>query len=149
MALTKVWIRTLADGLIRADQVVGLHTHAAPSVAGTPQRWLVDAVLSVPAGSGTPEEWHMTVLHRTLLQTDRRPLAAPETLARLLASLDEADAAGVITPMPAQPPRSDAGASGVRFSFASFDEQREPATADSSNRESAHPGQATQAETRA
>lgn len=134
MALTKVWIRTLADGLIRADQVIGLATHPAPSIAGSRPRWLLDATLAVPVGSGAAEEWNVTVLHRTLLQTDDKPLAAPETLARLLASLDAADAAGVITPASAEPPHTEPTAAGIRFVFDSFEDTPVPDTTVTSNR---------------
>jgi hypothetical protein len=36
MELTNVWLRTLGDGLIRADQIVGALTHRTPAVAGKP-----------------------------------------------------------------------------------------------------------------
>ena len=97
MSLTNVWVQTWADGLLRADQIVGIDAHPTPELAGKPSRWLVDAVLAAPVGSGTREQWGVTVLHRTLIQTGREPHDAPLALARLLAQLDLVSAAGVIT----------------------------------------------------
>jgi hypothetical protein len=97
VSLSNVWVQTLADGLVRADQVVGIEAHQTPDVRGKPSRWLFDIVLSPPVGSGTREDWNVTVLHRTLIQTAEHPGSAPVTLARLLAQLDAISAAGIIT----------------------------------------------------
>lgn len=98
MALSNVWIQTLTDGLLRADQVTGIAVHRTPALSGKPSRWLVDVVLPISAGSGTGDTWTTGSLHRTLTQTHDRPDQAPETLARLLAQLDAVNAAGIITP---------------------------------------------------
>jgi hypothetical protein len=103
--LTNVWVQTWADGLLRADQIVGIDAHPTPAMAGKPSRWLVDAVLAAPIGSGTAEQWGVTVLHRTLIQVGREPRDAPLALARLLAQLDLVSAAGVIT-VEAEPARA-------------------------------------------
>jgi hypothetical protein len=97
VSLVNVWMKTWADGLVRADQIVGIDAHPTPAIAGKPSRWLVDAVLAAPVGSGSSEQWGMTVLHRTLVQTGTEPRDAPVALARLLAQLDLVSAAGVIT----------------------------------------------------
>ncbi|MEU4253415.1 hypothetical protein AB0F15_39075 [Amycolatopsis sp. NPDC026612] len=120
MGLTKVWLATLSDGLIRADQVVGLTAHATPALTGKPPRWLFDATIRAPAGSGSVDGWDMGILHRTLIQTPAEPVGAPEALARLLARLDGEDAAGVIAAA------ADGGgrtrpASIVRFAFHPFE----------------------------
>ncbi len=121
MGLTKVWLATLSDGLIRADQVVGLTAHATPALTGKPPRWLFDATIRAPAGSGSVDGWDVGILHRTLIQTPAEPVGAPEALARLLARLDGEDAAGVI----AAAPDGGAGtrpASIVRFAFHPFED---------------------------
>lgn len=97
MSLTNVWVQTQGDGLVRADQVVGIDAHQTPALSGKPPRWLLDVVLSASIGSGTREGWGVTVLHRTLLQTSEDPGDAPAALARLLAQLDLVNAAGLIT----------------------------------------------------
>lgn len=117
MGLDKVWVRTLSDGLLRADQIVGLTAHATPSLPGKSPRWLLDATVTVPAGSGTGGNgWDIGILHRTLIQTAAEPAGAPEALARLLASLDQPETAGIITPSAAGAPAT----SGVRFTFTPF-----------------------------
>jgi hypothetical protein len=114
MGLAKVWVRTLSDGLLRADQIVGLTAHATPSLPGKAPRWLLDVTLAVPAGSGVDGSgWDIGILHRTLVQTPGEPVGAPEALARILARLDEPGTAGIITPSTAAP-------STVRFTFESF-----------------------------
>jgi hypothetical protein len=105
VSLANVWVQTWADGLVRADQIVGIEAHPTPAVAGKPSRWLVDAVLATPVGSGAPDHWGITALHRTLIQTGREPRDAPQALARLLAQLDLVSAAGVIT-VSAEPTRT-------------------------------------------
>lgn len=122
MGLDKVWIQTLSDGLLRADQVVGLTSHATPSLPGKAPRWLLDATVAVAAGSGAGgNTWDIGILHRTLAQTADEPTEAPEALARLLARLDQPGVAGIITP--------SATRHGVEFSFTSFAEDTaEPAS---------------------
>jgi hypothetical protein len=97
VSLTNVWVQTQGDGLVRADQVIGIDAHCTPALSGKPGRWLLDVVLASSTGSGTRDGWTVTVLHRTLVQTSRDPGDAPAALARLLAQLDLVSAAGVIT----------------------------------------------------
>ncbi|MHA6783497.1 hypothetical protein ACVGOW_21280 [Pseudonocardia saturnea] len=97
MSLTNVWVQTQGDGLVRADQVVGIDAHQTPALTGKPSRWLLDVVLSASIGSGSREGWVVTALHRTLVQTPDDPGDAPQALARLLAQLDLVSAAGIIT----------------------------------------------------
>ncbi|ANN18789.1 hypothetical protein SD37_26320 [Amycolatopsis orientalis] len=125
MGLERVWIRTLSDGLLRADQVIGLTAHATPSIPGKAPRWLLDATVSLPAGSGTTSGWDIGILHRTLIQTSAEPVEGPELLARLLARLDAPGTAGIIDPVAA---RSAGDAGTVRFDFHSFTEDQETAT---------------------
>ena len=129
MSLTNVWVQTLADGLVRSDQIAGIDAHQTPGLRGKPSRWLLDIVLTTPVGSGTREDWNATVLHRTLIQTSEQPSSAPLALARLLAQLDTICAAGVITVErkgaadAASGPgeeRLAADAGGVRFRFVPF-----------------------------
>lgn len=117
MSLHSVWIRTLGDGLIRADQVIGITTHRTPSLTGKPGHWLLTAALSVPTGSGNADGWDLTSLHRTLLQTDTEPRHAPEALARVLATLAGSGTAGILTPVLSGPDRAE-----VRFDFTPFDQ---------------------------
>ena len=110
MSLTNVWVQTQGDGLVRADQIVGIKAHQTPALAGKPARWLFDVVLTSSIGSGTREGWDVTVLHRTLIQTGEDPGDAPAALARLLSQLDLMSAAGTITTTtrePAGPPDTD------------------------------------------
>ncbi len=97
MALGRVWVQTLGDGLVRADQITGIDAHQTPALTGKPARWLLDVVLAVPIGSGRREDWTVTALHRTLIQTGHDPSPAAPALARLLAQLDVIHAAGIIT----------------------------------------------------
>jgi hypothetical protein len=97
MVLTNVWLHTLGDGLIRADQIVGALARRTPAVAGKPAHWLLTVVLPMTTGSGQPDIWVTSPLHRTLIQTSDEPADAPEDLTRLLSQLDATDAAGVIT----------------------------------------------------
>ena len=73
MSLTNVWVQTQGDGLVRADQIVGIKAHQTPALAGKPARWLFDVVLTSSIGSGTREGWDVTALHRTLIQTGEDP----------------------------------------------------------------------------
>jgi hypothetical protein len=129
VGLGNVWLQTSADGLVRADQVVGIEAHQTPALTGKPPRWLLDVVLPVTIGSGTRGDWAATVLHRTLIQTTDDPGAAAATLARLLAQLDLVNATGVITTGRAETASSPAGPAGeqlvtasgpVRFRFTPF-----------------------------
>jgi hypothetical protein len=97
VSLSNVWIQTAADGLVRADQIVGIEAHQTPALTGKPARWLLDVVLPVAIGSGSREAWGVSVLHRTLIQTGDDPGPATTALARLLAQLDHVSAIGVIT----------------------------------------------------
>ncbi|WP_250550536.1 hypothetical protein [Pseudonocardia sp. H11422] len=107
------------DGLVRADQIVGIDAYPTPEIAGKPSRWLLDVSLAVPVGSGGPGGWEITSLHRTLAQTSVEPGGAPLVLAKLLAELDAAEAAGVLR---AVTDRVATGVSGdVRFTFDPFD----------------------------
>jgi hypothetical protein len=97
MGLSAVWIKTLGDGLVRADQIVGVHARRTPAISGKPSHWLLNAVLPLTAGGGQLDTWATSPLHRTLIQTSDEPLDGPEHLARLLAQLDAVNAAGTIT----------------------------------------------------
>ena len=127
MSLTNVWLQTQGDGLVRADQVVGIDAHQTPALTGKPARWLLDVVLAAPVGSGQRGDWGLDVLHRTLMQTGQAPGDAPAVLARLLAQLDGINAAGIITVGRQDTPearRADDGleveSSVLRFRFAPF-----------------------------
>jgi hypothetical protein len=97
VTLTNVWLETLADGLVRADLIVGVHSHRTPSLAGKPSRWLLDVVLPGATGSGQQESWAVGPVHRTVIQSTEHPHHAPQHLVRLLAQLDATNAAGIIT----------------------------------------------------
>ncbi|OXM63575.1 MULTISPECIES: hypothetical protein [Amycolatopsis] len=125
MALENVWIRTLGDGLVRADQIIGISNHRTPSMTGKPGRWLLTVALPVATGSGSADGWGLTNLHRTLVQTDQEVAGAPDRLARLLAQLAAVDTAGVITATPCGPDRSD-----VRFEFSRFEGEAAPAASE-------------------
>lgn len=116
MALDRVWIRTLGDGLIRADQVIGISTHRTPALSGKPGRWLLTAALGMPAGSGSSEGWDLTNLHRTLAQADAEPKHAPEALAQVLARFTTSSTAGILIPVVCDSARGE-----VRFDFTPFD----------------------------
>ena len=78
MGLSSVWLQTLGDGLIRADQIVGVHARRTPAITGKPSHWLLNVVLPLSTGSGQPDTWVTSPLHRTLIQTSHEPLDAPE-----------------------------------------------------------------------
>jgi hypothetical protein len=127
MSLSNVWLQTQGDGLVRADQVVGVDAHQTPALTGKPARWLLDIVLATPVGSGQRGDWGIDALHRTLVQTSEPPGDAPAELARLLSQLDAINGAGIVTvvrqgkagrePGDAQP---GAVSPGVEFRFAAF-----------------------------
>jgi hypothetical protein len=87
MSLSNVWLQTQGDGLVRADQVVGIDAHQTPALTGKPGRWLLDIVLATPVGSGQRGDWGIDALHRTLVQASQPPEDAPAELARLLSQL--------------------------------------------------------------
>jgi hypothetical protein len=97
VSLTNVWLQTWGDGVVRADQVIGIDGHQTPALTGKPAHWLLDVVLPASTGNGTRGDWTVTALHRTLVQTSQQPGDAATVLARLLAQLDTINAAGVIT----------------------------------------------------
>ena len=126
MGLTNVWVRTLSDGLIRADHIMGIDAHRTPPLAGsTHAHWLLDAILPAPVGSGRGDVWDLSALHRTLLQTPEEPVEGPVSLARLLAQLDAVDAAGVIV-LTAVPAPGDPSRSLPQFSFVPFPTTTDP-----------------------
>lgn len=108
-----IWIRTLSDGLVRADHVIAITAHRTPSIVGKPSRWLLDVALAVPAGSGNNDGWDIADLHRTILQTDDEPRGAVESLAKTLRRLSREDAAGIVRAV-----RTDSGE--IRFEFDEF-----------------------------
>jgi hypothetical protein len=133
MGLDRVWLQTLGDGLVRADQITGIDAHQTPALTGKPARWLLDVVLGVPIGSGHRDGWTVTALHRTVIQTGHDPSPAAPALARLLAQLDVINAAGIITASlvtdrgargegAAKADDGTAVAGGVRLRFAPFAE---------------------------
>jgi hypothetical protein len=119
VSLSNVWVQMFDGSLVRADQVVGIELHRTPEIAGKPSRWLLDVVLpvSVGSGGGAHEGWRTAALHRTLTQSSSPPGEAPPALARLLARLDAADAAGVVR---AEVTRTGADAGSVRVGFTAF-----------------------------
>jgi hypothetical protein len=128
MSLANVWVQTQGDGLVRADQIVGIEAHQTPELTGKPAHWLVDVVLPAPIGSGNRELWTLNVLHRTLIQTSDDPADAPAALARLLAQPDLINATGIIS-TGRERPVADAGPAvedvvvgtgRVRFRFVPF-----------------------------
>ena len=69
-SLTNMWVQTAADGLVRADQIVGIDAHQTPALSGKPARWLLDVVLPASIGSGTPDGLAVTAVHHP--DPDRR-----------------------------------------------------------------------------
>jgi hypothetical protein len=124
VTLTNVWLQTQSDGLVRADQVVGVDVHQTPALPGKAPHWLLDIVLPASIGSGAHGEWDVTVLHRTLAQTGEQPGDAAAALARMLADLDAVDAAGIITTSRRRPAAGhddpDPAAMSLRFRFVPF-----------------------------
>jgi hypothetical protein len=116
MGLHQVWIRTLDDGLVRADQVVEVLAHQTTAFAGKPSRWLLDVVTLASQGGGTAGHWNLGASHRTLVQTDDEPHGTTHRLVELLWELDTDDAAGIVTVR-----RTAGGRSGaVEVGFAPF-----------------------------
>jgi hypothetical protein len=124
VSLTNVWVQTPADGLVRADQVIGIEAHTTAGVRDTPSHWLLDVVLTTSVGSGFRESWNVTALHRTLAQTAFAPGGASVALARLLAQLDGISAAGVINvekdDSAVNPQGLTTSSGGIRFRFVPF-----------------------------
>ncbi|NIJ12063.1 hypothetical protein FHU38_002407 [Saccharomonospora amisosensis] len=117
MGLKNVWISTLSDGLIRADQVVGIESHRTPELTGKVSRWLLDVTLAVPAGSGNTDGWDVAELHRTLAQSDTEPRGVPGELARTLDRLGEEDEGGVLSVV--------ARDGALRLEFTPFEQERD------------------------
>lgn len=122
MALHRVWIATASDGLVRADRVIGIGSHETPRIAGKTPHWLLVVNLEVTAGSGDRAGWDVGILDRTLCQSGHPQDEAPVELAQLLARLDQADAAGVVT---ARTGRDTGGR--VTFTFTPFPRPAAPA----------------------
>ena len=78
MSLTNVWLHTLDDEMIRADQIVGIHTHHTPPQVGKPSRWLLNVVLPTPLGTGRLDGRAFSALHRTLIHTPTHPPTPPQ-----------------------------------------------------------------------
>jgi hypothetical protein len=97
VGLSRMWIQTLDDGLVRADHVVEILAHRTASFAGKPARWLLDVATAASQGAGTAAQWNLGASHRTLAQTADEPRGAARRLARLLCDLDTRDAAGIIS----------------------------------------------------
>lgn len=124
MSLTNVWVQTGSDGLVRADQVVGIEAHSTAGLRDTQSHWLLDVVLTTSVGSGYREAWNVTALHRTLAQTTAAPEGASVALARLLAQLDTVSAAGVVTTEKVGARQNDVlstSAGSIRFRFVPFE----------------------------
>ena len=118
MSLAKVWVRTVSDGLVRADRIIGISAHPTPALSGKPAHWLLDATLAISVGSGDAADgWAVAALHRTLIQTRAEPVGASEAFAQLLAGLHDSDAAGVIAAVAGSPGQDGL----VRFTFTPFD----------------------------
>ncbi|MBC3191532.1 hypothetical protein H7X46_10705 [Pseudonocardia sp. C8] len=127
MSLDRVWLRLPDGGLVRADQAIGIEVHRTPETLGKRSHWLLDVVLAVPSGGGGSEDgWRTGPLYRTLAQTDdEEPVEAPAALARLLAQLDDVDAAGVVradTGRLGRDPHPDrtVAAGPIRFAYTAF-----------------------------
>ncbi|GAA4693076.1 hypothetical protein GCM10023215_32830 [Pseudonocardia yuanmonensis] len=125
MSLANVWLQQLDGSLVRADQATEITLHRTPELSGKSAHWLLTVSVPVPVGSGDPGGWRTEQLHRTLAQTSAPPTDAPVALARLLARLDAADAAGVVradTSRVRHVPHPDhtLGAGEIRFGFTAF-----------------------------
>ena len=120
MGLTNVWLRTLGDELVRADQITAIDAHPTPALSGKPSHWLLDVVVPGQVGSGSRGDWGINPLHRTLIQTSHHPGDAPDVLAGLLAQLDAISAAGIITTTRDRQAHATEKGSEVRFQFVPF-----------------------------
>ena len=128
MSLTNVWVQTPADGLVRADQVIGIEAHTTAGLRDTPSHWLLDVVLATSVGSGFREGWSVTALHRTLAQSASPPGGASVALARLLAQLDGISPAGIVSVEKEDPDATSSApaeglttsSGGIRFRFMPF-----------------------------
>jgi hypothetical protein len=121
VGLEQVWIRTIDDGLVRADHVVEVLAHKTAPFAGKPAHWLVDVVTGTSQGAGSSQQWNLGASHRTLIQTDERPHGAAQRLAGLLAALHAADSAGIVTAHRGTESHSPSGARAiVDFRFELF-----------------------------
>ncbi|MCE3555393.1 hypothetical protein LWC33_28595 [Pseudonocardia sp. RS11V-5] len=96
MSLASVWLQLHDGSLVRADQATEITMHPTPALSGKAAHWLLTVSVPVSVGSGDRGGWRTEQLHRTLAQTSSPPTDAPVVLARLLARLDMADAAGVV-----------------------------------------------------
>ncbi|WP_181779728.1 hypothetical protein [Pseudonocardia pini] len=131
MTLAKVWLQLRDGDLVRADQVSEIVVHPSPRATGS-ERWLVDVVVPVPTGAGDRGGWRSGPLHRTLAQCDGEPHGVQVALARLLARLDDLDAAGVVHAQVATAADGSWRRPELRFLFSRFDtmDQPEPAAED-------------------
>jgi hypothetical protein len=125
VSLASVWLQLHDGSLVRADQATEITVHPTPSLSGKTAHWLLTVTVPVPVGSGDPGGWRTEPLHRTLAQTSTPPTGAPVVLARLLARLDAADAAGVVradTSHLRHGPHPDhtLAAGDIRFGFTAF-----------------------------
>ncbi|MFR9806808.1 hypothetical protein ACL02T_31620 [Pseudonocardia sp. RS010] len=125
MSLASVWLQLHDGSLVRADQATEITVHPTPALSGKAAHWLLTVSVPVPVGSGDRGGWRTEPLHRTLAQTSTPPTDAPVALARLLARLDAADAAGVVRADTSHlrhgpHPGHTVGAGGVRFGFTAF-----------------------------
>lgn len=125
MSLCNVWLQLRDGDLVRADRVSEITVHPAPRMSG-PERWLVDVVVPVAAGAGDRGGWRTGPLHRTLAQCDGEPHGAQVSLARLLARLEDLDAAGVVHAQVAAPSDGAWGRPELRFLFSRFDTMDQP-----------------------
>lgn len=125
VSLTNVWVQTHSDGLVRADQIIGIESHPTSGLRGSPSHWLLNVVLATSVGSGVREGWDVTALHRTLTQTEFAPGGSTVALAWLLAQLDMINAIGIIhiekeeSEEPGTHPLSTS-AGGIHFRFVPF-----------------------------
>ena len=120
MSLQRVWIATTSDGLIRADQVIGIGSHETPRIPGKSQHWLLVVNIAVTAGSGDRVGWDVGILDRTLCQTGGPQAQAPAELAGLLARLDDGGAAGIVTTRVSRGTDGNSHGGRIEFAFAPF-----------------------------
>jgi hypothetical protein len=77
-ARLSMWLQTLGDGLVRADQVARINAHQTPALSGKPSHWLLDVVLPAQVGSGTGGAWRI----KSLLSSEKRPAVDPRVCFR-------------------------------------------------------------------